>query len=490
MDVSSRPEAPAPHRFSPTLVVAVLCLGSLSGSLMQSLVIPIQSELPKLLGTDAASASWAVTATLLAAAVTMPVTGRLADVFGKKKVMVASSGVLVVGSLVAALSSTLLPFLIGRALQGAAMGYIAVAISMVREVAPPARRASAVATVSATLGVGGALGLPLSAWIAEEYSWHGLFWLSTALAIVVLVATAVVVPGIHDEHPAHIDVVGIIGLAIGLSSALIGVSKGSEWGWTDGRTLGTVLGGLAVLVLWGWYELRHREPLVDLRTTARRPVLFTNLAALLIGFGMMAQVIVLPQLLQMPEATGYGLGQTILQAGLWMAPGGLMMMAFAPVSSGLINSVGARITLAVGATVVGGGYIVALALMEAPWQLMVASMVASAGVGIGYAAMPTLILDNVPAAESGSSVGVNALMRSVGTTTAGAVMAAIMTSKTVEIGAGQVIPDKGAFQLCFLVGAAAAIAGALVTLLIPRPAQRARASEATDGVGEPVAEPV
>ncbi|WP_313408214.1 MFS transporter [Aeromicrobium sp.] len=458
---------PVETRFPPIAVILVLCFGSLAGALMQSLVIPIQSDLPRLLGTEPGNASWAVTATLLAAAVTMPVTGRLADMYGKKKVMVASAGILVVGSLIAAMSSSLAPFLVGRALQGMAMGYIPVAISMVREIAPPEKRATAVAAVSATLGVGGALGLPLAAWIAQDYSWHALFWFSSVLAAVILVATLVVVPGIHDEHPAHLDLVGVVGLAIGLVSALIGVSKGSEWGWTDPRTEGAIVGGVIVLLLWGWFELRHDDPLVDLRTSTNPPVLFTNLAAVLIGFGMMAQSIVLPQLLQLPEETGFGLGQTILQAGLWMAPGGLMMMFFAPVSSRLITSIGARRTLSIGATVLAVGYLVTLFLMDAPWQLMLGSLVACAGVGIGYAAMPTLILDNVPESESGSGVGLNALMRSVGTTVAGAVMAAVLTSRTVDF-AGHAIPDKGAFQLCFVIGAGAAFAGALVALLVPR----------------------
>lgn len=455
-------------RFNSLLVTAVLCIGSLSGALMQSLVIPIQAELPHLLGTAPANASWAITATLLAAAVTMPVTGRLADMYGKKKVMAVSAGLLAVGSLVSALSSDLAPFLVGRALQGMAMGYIPVAISMVREIAPVERRAGAVAAVSATMGVGGAIGLPLSAWIAEDHDWHALFWVSTALALVVLALTLTFVPDMHDAHPASIDVVGILGLALGLSAALIGVSKGSDWGWGDARTLAAIVGGVVVLLAWGAYEVRHHDPLVDLRTTSARPVLFTNLAALLIGFGMMAQSIVVPQLLEMPTATGFGLGQTILQAGLWMAPGGLMMMIFAPVSSKLITSIGPRRTLAIGGAVISSGYVVALFLMAAPWQLMLASLIASAGVGIGYAAMPTLILDNVPEHESGSSVGVNALMRSVGTTVAGAVMAALLTSHTLEIAPGVAVPTEGAFQLCFLVGAAATLAGAAVALLIPR----------------------
>lgn len=467
--MSTATPAAARLRFPSTAVVAVLCVGSLIGSLMQSLVIPIQAELPTLLGTSASNASWAITATLLAAAVTMPVTGRLADLYGKKRVMVVSAALLVVGSIAAALANSVGLFLVGRAVQGMAMGYIPVAISMVREVAAPEKRAGAVAAVSATLGVGGAIGLPLSAWIVESLDWHWLFWLSTLLALIVLAATVVVVPGVHDEHPGRLDVVGALGLAVGLVSFLVGISKGSAWGWDSANTIGAIVLGILVLIAWGAYELRHDDPLVDLRTTAAKPVLFTNLAAVLIGFGMMAQVIVVPQLLEMPEITGYGLGQSILAAGLWMAPSGLMMMAFAPVSSALISRAGARVTLAVGAVVISIGYLVALAMMNAPWQLLVATCVASAGVGIGYAAMPTLILDNVPESEAGSGVGVNALMRSVGTTLAGAVMAAVLTSDTMVLRPGMpAIPNEQAFRICFVLGAAAALAGALVALLVPR----------------------
>jgi MFS family permease len=185
-----------------------------------------------------------------------------------------------------------------------------------------------------------------------------------------------------------------------------------------------------------------------------------------IGFGMMAQSIVVPQLLELPSAIGYGLGQTILEAGLWMAPAGLMMVVFAPVSSNLMRRTGAKHTLMIGATVLGTGYVVALALMGAPWQLLIASCVA-AGVGIGYAAMPTLILDAASAREAASAVGVNALMRSVGTTLAAAVMATMLTSSTSDFG-GLALPTKGAFQACFLVGAVAAFVGVAIAATIPR----------------------
>jgi MFS family permease len=182
---------------------------------------------------------------------------------------------------------------------------------------------------------------------------------------------------------------------------------------------------------------------------------------------MMAQSIVVPQLLELPKATGYGLDQSVLAAGLWMAPGGLTMMLFAPISGRMISSVGARITLAVGATVIAAGYAVGVFLMGAPWQLLLASVVASAGVGIGYAAMPTLILDNVPAREAGAAVGLNALSRSVGTTLAAAVMGTVLTSKTMQLGE-LALPTEGAFKICFVVGAIAALAGAALALGVPR----------------------
>ncbi|HET7304410.1 MAG TPA: MFS transporter [Segeticoccus sp.] len=461
---------------SARFVVAVLCFGGLCAALMQTLVIPIQGELPRLLHTSVSNASWVVTATLLGGAVAMPVAGRLADIVGKPRVLVASAAILIVGSVVCALADTLAPMLVGRTLQGIAMGYIPVAISLVREVTPPRMAATAIAALSATLGVGGAIGLPLSAWVVQTSDWHLLFWLSAGLSVLVLLASMLFVPSVRDAHPARFDVVGAVGLAVGLVTALVGLSKASSWGWGAASTWGCIGGGLLVLALWARHQSRRAEPLVDLRATVRRPVLLTNVAAVLIGVGMMAQSIVIPQLLEMPEATGYGLGQSLLQTGLWMAPGGLMMMLMAPVSSRLITTLGAKVALAIGGGVLGVGYLVALFLMGSPWELLVATVVCSAGVGIGYAAMPTLILQNVPRHESGSAVGVNTLARSVGTTLAGALMATLLTSRTTVLAPGApAIPTEGAFRLCFLFGALAAFVGAAVALTTSRGGRQAPA---------------
>ncbi|MCK9874189.1 MFS transporter [Frankia sp. Ag45/Mut15] len=475
----------------PAVSVAALCLGGMTAALSQTLVIPIQSDLPDLLGTSASSAAWVVTVTLLAAAVAMVVAGRLADLFGKQRVLVASAATLVVGSLVCAMSSSILPMLTGRALQGLGMGFIPVGISLIREITPPKMAATSLAAMSATLGVGGAIGLPLAAWIVNSLNWHALFWVSAGIAGLVLLASVFAVPHVRDSHGGSMDIGGALGLAAGLVAFLVGISKGNDWGWASVNTLGAIIGGVVILVAWGAYELRQAEPLVDLRATAKRPVLMTNIAAVAVGFGMMAQSIVVPQLLQLPKATGFGLGQSVLAAGLWMAPGGLMMLLFAPVSSKLIATLGARITLMTGATVLAFGYVIAALWMDASWQLLLVSCVASAGVGIGYAAMPTLIMDATPPAEAGAAVGLNALSRSVGATLAAALMGTLLASNTITLGNTQV-PDQDAFRLCFIVGAVAALLGAgLATFISARRPARSTdivsGGSPQNGIGGPAA---
>ncbi len=100
------------------------------------------------------------------------------------------------------------------------------------------------------------------------------------------------------------------------------ISKGAAWGWTSGTTLGLFAAGIVILLIWGAYQLRTSYALVDLRVAARKQVLFTNLASMSFGFSMFAMSLVLPQLLQLPEATGYGLGQSLLVSGLVLTPAG------------------------------------------------------------------------------------------------------------------------------------------------------------------------
>ncbi|WP_244967245.1 MFS transporter [Streptomyces cacaoi] len=448
-------------------VTAVITLSCVVISLMQTLIVPLVPLLPRLLHTGPSDASWAVTATLLAAAVVTPISGRLGDMYGKRSVILASLLLVVVGSVLCAVFDDLVPVVAGRTLQGLATGVIPVSIGFLRDVLPAERVGGAVALVSAALGVGGAVGLPASAGIVQLADWHTLFWLAAALGAVCLALVATLLRESPNRSPGRFDLVGALGLAAGLVCLLLPTSKGADWGWTSGPTLGLFAGGLLTLLLWGRYELRVAQPLVDLRIVARRPVLLTNLASLLVGFAMYATSLVLPQLLQSPAATGYGLGQSTLAAGLVLAPSGLIMMAFAPLSARLTARHGARVTLLTGLCVIGAGYGAGLFLMAEVRQIVLMSLIVSAGVGIAYAAGPALIMDAVPVTGTASANGVNSLMRSVGTSSSSAVTAALLAGTSTRLGSASVPTEQG-FRTSFVVAALAAVLGIGTALLIPR----------------------
>ncbi|MYY06042.1 MULTISPECIES: MFS transporter [unclassified Streptomyces] len=459
-------EAPQPTARSGG-VVATLAFAGTVAAVMQTLVTPLIAELPKLLNTTSSNAAWVITVTLLVSAVCVPVSGRLGDLLGKRRMLLACAVPLIVGSVVCALSSTVVPMIIGRGLQGMGMGMVPLGIALLRDVVPKEKMSSSIALVSASLGIGGALGLPIASAVAQYANWRVLFWGSAVLAVIIFALVWFLIPDVPaGAKGQRFDVPGALGLAVGLVCLLLGVSKGSEWGWTSATTIGLFVAAVVVLLAWGFWELRTTDPLVDLRTTARPRVLITNVASLFVGFGMYAGMLIVPQLLQFPEATGYGLGQSMLQAGLWMAPGGIMMMLVSPLGGKLTDARGPKFTLISGVLVIAAAYGLGILLMGSAWGLMLFLMVSSSGVGLAYGAMPALIMSAVPASETAAANGFNTLMRALGTSIGAAVIGAILAQMTTEAG-GFTITSEAGFRMGLIFGCGVALVAVAISAFIP-----------------------
>ncbi|MFI5987484.1 MFS transporter [Streptomyces sp. NPDC051555] len=466
-------------------VIATLALAGVAAAVMQTLVTPLLTDLPTLLHTSHSNAAWVVTATLLVAGVCVPISGRLGDMVGKRRMLLACCLPLIVGSVVCALASSVVPMIVGRGLQGIGMGMIPLGIALLRDVLPAEKLSSSIALVSASMGIGGGIGLPVSAAIAQYANWRFLFWGAAALAVAVAVMIVAFVPEVPAAAKGQrFDVVGALGLAAGLVCLLLSVSKGADWGWGSATTLGLITAAVVILASWGWFEWRTGDPLVDLRTTVRPRVLLTNLASVLIGFGMYASMLVVPQLLQFPAATGYGLGQSMLAAGLWMLPGGLMMMVVSPLGGKLTNTRGPKVTLVSGALVLAAGYAVALLLASTAPGLMVAAMIMNSGVALAYGAMPALIMSAVPLAETGAANGFNALMRSLGTSVGAAVVGVVLARLTTTTG-GVTFTSETGFRTGLVLGGGFALVSGAVAALIPalRP-ERPETHDASDPAPE------
>lgn len=315
------------------LAVPVLAFGGILMAVMQTVVVPLLPDLPRLTGASASAVSWMVTATLLSGAVLTPVLGRAGDMYGKRRVLLMALGLMTVGSLLCAVTSDIGVLIAARALQGAAAAVVPLSISILRDELPPERTGSAVALMSSTVGIGAALGLPLAALVVQYANWHVMFWATTALGAVGLALAWWAVRESPVREPGRFDTVGAVGLAAGLICLLLGVSQGGTWGWGGARILGLFVACVLILTLWWIQQRRTERPLVDLKLAARPRVALPHIAALLTGFAFYGNSLVTAQLVQAPKETGYGLGLSIVATGLCLLPGGVTMLLLSPVSA-------------------------------------------------------------------------------------------------------------------------------------------------------------
>ncbi|MER6524591.1 MFS transporter [Streptomyces sp. NPDC001508] len=457
-----------PTRSASGTVVPVLAFAGIVVAVMQTLLVPVIKDLPQLLATSPSNATWVLTSTLLSGAVATPIMGRLGDLYGKRRMLISSLAVMVAGALISAVTSQLLTMIVGRALQGFAMGAIPLGIGLMRDMLPRERLGSAMALMSSSIGVGGGLALPAAALVAQHTNWHALFYGAAALGALAIALTLFIVPESPMRAPGSFDLPGALGLSAGLVLLLLPVTKGSDWGWSSGTTLGLFGAAVVVLVLWGLLELRVKAPLVDLRTTARREVLLTNLASIMVGVSFYVVSLVLPQLLQLPKSTGYGLGQSMVAAGLLVAPLGLTMMFTAPVYARLSAKYGPKVTLILGMLIIAIGYGAGLGLMSAPWQSLVIAVILGAGIGLAYSSLPALIIGAVPASETGAANGLNTLMRSIGTSVSSAVIGMVLANTAHTVG-GIAVPTMHGFRVSFLIATAAVAVGLVLALFLPKP---------------------
>ncbi|MEU3280515.1 MFS transporter [Streptomyces antibioticus] len=428
------PHAPArtvPPVAAPAFAGITLTFAGLVVSLTQTLVVPAVPELPDLLGPSASGAAWAITVTLIAAAVATPLMGRLGDLYGRRRTLLAGLALLIAGSVTAALGDTVTPLLVGRVLQGLALGVIPLGIGILRDQLSFRRRDLAFALMSASLGAGGALGLVAGVPIADRVDPHALFWTSAALGAVAASLVLAAVPEPTVRTGGRFGPAGALGLTTGLGCLLLGISQGADRGWTDPVPLGMLAVALLVLPLWGLLELRVREPLVDLRVGVRRPVLLTGPASLAGGFSLFVMVSAGGS----PAVVGSAMGLAVMVAAASSVP--------------LSKAKGPKVTLMVGAVTVAAGHGLGAGVvaMDAVWEVVLVSCVVGAGIGLAYGAIPALITGSVAPDRTSAVHGLDISLRFVGGVAASAV-AGLVLDRTALMGAA-----AGAALLAFVLAA-------------------------------------
>lgn len=453
-------------------VVAAVAYASLLGTLVQSIVVPIIGLIPELLDTTPAAATWLFTAILLSGAIASVVMGRLADMYGKRRLMLVCLAILVAGSLLGALAQDIVTLIVARALQGFAVATVPIAMGILRDFADGRRLVRGIASVIVLTQIAGGFGAALAGVAAFFLPWQTLFWGSAALGALSIAGVALWVEAGPRQAGSRFDTAGTAGLVVGLTAILLGISSGGSWGWASAPTVSSLIGGAVVLVVWGWYELRRRQPLIDIRLLASRDVLIANLAALCFGFGMYAILVIMPQLMVFPRETGYGLGETVLVAGLVGAPSIVLAILIPYVTPALIARIGPAWTMGVGSLVLASSYVYLAIRHTSSWDFVIANLIVTVALSLGMGAAPVLILRLVPREQSAEANGVNTVVRTTGMALSTAVTAAILSGMVIEDGFGAgVLPSHDAFLVAFLV---AGIGCLLVVPLVALIGRKAR----------------
>lgn len=445
------------------LTFAVLTAGVTAYALLQSLVTPVLPTIQQALHTDQTTVTWVLTAYLLSASIFTPIMGRVGDVVGKKRIFVVTLAALAIGSLMAAMATSIGVMIVARAIQGVGGGVLPLAFGIIRDEFPAARVSGAVGAIAALTSVGAGLGIVLAGPIVDVLDYHWLFWLPMIVILVSAVAAALFVPESVTKTAGRVSVLPGVLLSAWLVALLLALSEAPSWGWFSGKVIGLFVAAVVLAGGWVLSEQRAATPLIDM-TMMRLPAVWTtNLVALLVGVGMYATFAFLPEFVQTPSASGYGFGASVTQSGLILLPSSVTMFVVGLFCGRMVQGIGAKSVIVLGAVASAVSMVIIAGAHTQQWELYVATAIMGIGFGMAYSAMSSLIVDSVPAEQTGVASGMNANIRTIGGSIGAALMASIVTAGHESSG----LPRDAGYTHGFAMLAGALALAAVAAMVIP-----------------------
>jgi EmrB/QacA subfamily drug resistance transporter len=413
---------------------AVLAVGAAVFALTQSMVSPILPLLQVKLHTDQNTVTWVITSWFLSAAVCTPILGRVGDKVGKKRVLVGVLIASAVGSVFAAVATSLDTMIIGRVILGASGGLLPLSFGIIREEFPRERVPGSVGVISSLLAIGGGVGLLITGPIVHTIGYRWLFWIPAIVVLIAAVAAHFVIPESRIRAVGKINWAAAALLSTWLIALLLAVSKVHEWGLISVPVLALIAFAIVTAMVWVSVEIRSSFPLVDMRMMRIPAVWTTNLVAFLFGLGLYAMGAFLPAFLQSPHGTGYGFAASITESGLIALPQTATQFLFGVTAGYWTRRFGARPLLIVGSAVAVPAFMILAFAHHHLWEVVPALILMGAAFGLAFSAMSNIIVDSVPSHQTGIASGISANLRTVGGAIGGALMASVVTARLLPSG--------------------------------------------------------
>ncbi|MGW5640769.1 MFS transporter [Streptomyces sp. NPDC003832] len=450
-------------RSSTRLTFAVLATGAAVFAMLQSLIAPALPIVQQELHTSQSTATWVMTAYLLSASVFTPILGRVGDLVGKKRTLVAVLTVVALGCLLAALAPSVGVLIAARVVQGAGGALFPLSFGIIRDEFAPGDVPRGISNLSAVIAAGGGVGIVAAGPVITALDYRWLFWIPVAVVAVTTLIALRYVPESATRARGGVNWAGAVLLSGWLVALLLPISQATVWGWGSPRVLGLFAAALALFALWLRAETRSRTPLIDLKVMRLPAVWTTNTAALLFGAGMYAIWSFLPGFVQTPGSAGYGFGASVTRSGLLMLPMLVAMFLSGVLGGRLQPVVGAKALLVTGAALgaVACGFLVLW--HDQQWQVAVVAGVFGLGIGLAFASMATIVVGSVPPEQTGAATGMNANIRTIGGSLGAAVTGVLVTGSLQPSG----LPYESGYTHGFALLAVFCLAAALAALLVP-----------------------
>ncbi|MGW1721494.1 MFS transporter [Streptomyces sp. NPDC002306] len=450
-------------RTSTRLTFAVLATGAGVFSMLQSLIAPALPTVQHALHTSQSTVTWVMTAYLLSASVFTPILGRVGDLMGKKRTLVAVLVAVLAGCLLAALAPNIGVLILARVVQGVGGALFPLSFGIIRDEFAASEVSGSISNLSAVIAAGGGVGMVAAGPIVSALDYRWLFWIPVAVVAAAALIALRYVPESRGRAAGQVNWAGAVLLSGWLVALLLPLSQATHWGWGSTRVIGLFVLAAVLCALWLRTEARSATPLIDLRVMRLPAVWTTNLAALLFGAGMYAIWSFLPGFVQTPRTAGYGFGASVTASGLLMLPMLVAMFLSGVIGGRLEPRVGAKALLTAGA----GLGALALGILtfwhDLQWQIGLVAGVFGLGIGLAFASMANLIVGSVPPEQTGAATGMNANIRTIGGSIGAALTGVLVTGRLQPSG----LPYGSGYTHAFALLALLCLGAALAALLVP-----------------------
>ncbi len=410
---------------------------------------------------------------LLTGVALSPVVGKLADLYGKKKMMSIVMIIYAAAVSVTGFSPDFTFMVISRAVQGIGLTIMPLGMAIVREQFPKDIVPKAQALISGMFGAGFAVSLPLGSLISNYYGWRMTY--HTAIPFILALAILTIIKVRESKYRrsnVKVDYIGALLLGVPLALIVLAMSDGSSWGWTSSLFTSMMLTGLLLLIPMVIYERRYsrngREAIFDIKLLSQRNVLVANIALTIAGMGMYLSMQALSYKFETPSPYGFGL--SILGTGISMVSFAIGMILFSVITGRIILNIGIKPLAVAGSFLSAIGFFL---LAESPdyYMTLLDEFIIGSGMSIMNSSVINLLVLSVDPKDMGLATSMNSTFRyigsSVGAPVAGSVLSFYTVSSIVKTSSGITrfsFPDGTAYFYAFIIGSVALILSAFLVL--------------------------